>query len=69
MAVSVAYRLNIFGFFSTKELRAADPRGVSGNYGLLDALEACRWLRRNVGRFGGDADRITLIGQSSGGAC
>ena len=68
VAVSVAYRLNIFGFFSARELAFADQRGnVSGNYGLLDTQEACRYLRRNVRQFGGDPDRITLIGQSSGG--
>ena len=67
VAVSVAYRLNIFGFFSARELASADERGVSGNYGLLDTQESCRWLRKNVARFGGDPDRITLVGQSSGG--
>ena len=67
VAVSVAYRLNIFGFLSARELAAADHRGnVSGNYGLLHTQEACRFLRRNVKKFGGDPDSTTLIGQSSG---
>ena len=43
VAVSVSYRLNIFGFLATKELRSADERGVSGNYGFLDQQMALRW--------------------------
>ena len=65
--VALNYRLNAFGFLAHAALSAADPRGVSGNYGLLDQQLALQWVQRNIGGFGGDAGRVTLIGQSSGG--
>lgn len=61
------YRLGALGFLSTPALDATDPRGVSGNYGLLDILLALRWVKRHVSKFGGDPERVTVLGQSSGG--
>ncbi|CAG0880232.1 unnamed protein product [Cyprideis torosa] len=60
--VSFNYRLNIFGFLSTN-----DPV-LPGNYGLLDQLEVLKWVQRNIGRFGGDAGRVTIFGVSAGAA-
>jgi len=67
VAVSVSYRLNIFGCLALPELSAHDPRGVSGNYAFLDQQEALRWLQLNVHAFGGDRHRVQIFGQSSGG--
>ena len=39
---------------------------MSGNYGLLDILEALHWVQRNAAHFGGDATKVTLLGSSSG---
>lgn len=64
--VSISYRLGILGFLSHPELSAESPRHVSGNYGLLDQTAALSWVRRNIASFGGDPDRITIIGQSAG---
>lgn len=60
--VSVNYRLNVFGFLclETKEVR--------GNFGLLDQYFAMLWVRENIRPFGGDPDKITLFGHSSGAA-
>lgn len=44
----------------------ADEEGICGNFGLHDQLYFFRWLQRNVGRFGGDPDRITVMGNSAG---
>ena len=44
VAISLAYRVNIFGFLATRELSSGDPRGVSGNYGILDQQEGLRLL-------------------------
>eukprot|EP00663_Eupelagonemidae_sp_cell21sb_P006630 gene6630-2570_t len=63
----VNYRLNVFGFLAADELAAADPRGTAGNYGLLDIIESLRWVQRNAAAFGGDARKVTVFGQSSGG--
>ena len=57
--VAVTYRLGLFGFLGTAE---APP-----NLGLLDLLEALRWVQRNIAAFGGDAQLVTLLGHSSGG--
>lgn len=64
--VTVNYRLGILGFLAHPLLSAESPHGVSGNYGILDQRAALAWLRRNIGEFGGDPDRITVFGQSAG---
>jgi para-nitrobenzyl esterase len=66
VVVSMNYRLGIFGFFATHELAAEDPHHAAGNYGLLDELAAIQWVRRNIGRFGGDPDNVTIFGESAG---
>jgi para-nitrobenzyl esterase len=65
VVVSLNHRLNIFGFLS---LGAFDPRyAESGNAGLLDLVLALQWVQENVAAFGGDPDRVTLMGESGGG--
>lgn len=65
--VAINYRLGSFGYFALKELSNTDPRGVSGNYGISDVQEALRWVKGSIAGFGGDAKRVTVYGQSSGG--
>jgi len=60
IVVSVTYRLGLFGYLATGTGRPA-------NLGLLDQLEAFRWVQRNIGAFGGDPDSVTAFGQSAGG--
>eukprot|EP01138_Halocafeteria_seosinensis_P014697 gb/GECG01015002.1/.p1 GENE.gb/GECG01015002.1/~~gb/GECG01015002.1/.p1 ORF type:complete len:606 (+),score=65.30 gb/GECG01015002.1/:1-1818(+) len=67
VAVSMNYRLNLFGFLATRELTETSSRGSSGNYGFEDQQLALRWIQRNIEHFGGDPNRVTLLGQSSGG--
>lgn len=64
--VTVNYRLGLFGFLSHPEL-AEEPGGATGNWGLLDQIQALEWVRDNIAGFGGDADRVTIFGESAGG--
>lgn len=65
--VTMTYRTGVFGFMPHPELQKESKNGTTGNYGLLDIVAAIDWIRRNAGVFGGDADNITLFGQSAGG--
>ncbi|MBQ6559944.1 MAG: carboxylesterase family protein [Erysipelotrichaceae bacterium] len=67
IVVSITYRLNVFGFFAHPELAKESSSGTSGNYGLMDQIQALKWVYENVEAFGGDPKNITVFGQSSGG--
>lgn len=69
VVVTLNYRLGPLGFLAHPELSAEAEARTSGNYALLDQIEALRWVRRNIARFGGDPGRVTLSGQSSGAGC
>nr|XP_006005750.1 PREDICTED: acetylcholinesterase [Latimeria chalumnae] len=63
IVITINYRLGVLGFFST-----GDP-SAKGNYGLLDQIQALRWLNENIGHFGGDPERITIFGSGAGASC
>lgn len=66
VAVTVNYRLNIFGFFAHPELSSEAAYKASGNYGLLDQQAALKWVQKNIAAFGGDPARVTIAGESAG---
>jgi para-nitrobenzyl esterase len=66
--VNFNYRLGRFGFFAHPALMAEAAGGPTGNWGLMDQVAALHWVKRNIAAFGGNPDRITLFGQSAGGA-
>ena len=66
VVVTVTYRVGVFGFLAHPELAAESPRAASGNYGLLDQVEALRWIQQNAAAFGGDPGNVTIAGQSAG---
>ena len=66
VVVSANYRLGPFGFLALPALTAESRHHSSGNYGLLDQLQALRWVRQNIALFGGDPNRVTVMGQSAG---
>jgi len=66
VVVSINHRLNALGYLYLARLDAGFPD--SGNAGQLDLVLALNWVRDNIAAFGGDPARVTLIGQSGGGA-
>jgi para-nitrobenzyl esterase len=66
VAITVNYRLNVFGFFAHPELSKESPHHSSGNYGLMDQNAALRWVQQNIAVFGGDPERVIIAGESAG---
>ena len=65
--VNFNYRVGALGFMAHPEL-TREQGGHSGNYGLLDQNAALSWVRANIARFGGDPDKVLIVGQSAGAA-
>ena len=66
IGVTANYREGVFGFFAHPELTAASDHEGSGNYGFLDQVAAINWVKENIAAFGGNPDRITIVGESAG---
>ena len=66
IVVSVSYRLGAFGFLFGSGAEPPAPDDPTGNFGILDQRAALTWVRANVAAFGGDAQRVTIWGQSAG---
>lgn len=67
VVVTINYRLGAFGFAHLSD-HAGTSFTDSGNLGIIDQVEALRWVRRNISRFGGDPDNVTIFGESAGGS-
>ncbi|HKU37678.1 MAG TPA: carboxylesterase family protein, partial [Polyangiales bacterium] len=65
VVVSINHRLNVFGFLFLGD--TDDPQRRSGNVGMLDIVQALRWVRDNIAGFGGDPQNVTIFGESGGG--
>ncbi|MFT6435618.1 MAG: para-nitrobenzyl esterase [Candidatus Azotimanducaceae bacterium] len=66
--VSINYRLGPLGWFRHSALRTNDTTMAdnSGNYGTLDIILALQWVQENIEQFGGDAQNVTVFGESAG---
>ena len=64
ISVTINYRLGPMGFACLPELK--EEAGHTGNYGLYDQITAIKWVKDNISFFGGDAEKITIMGQSAG---
>ena len=65
--VTVGYRTGIMGFIDLSSVEGGDTYETSGNLGLLDQIEALRWIQKNISAFGGSPDNVTIFGESAGG--
>ncbi|CAN5789861.1 carboxylesterase family protein [soil metagenome] len=66
IAITVNYRLGVFGFMAHPELTKESMHHASGNYGLMDQSAALKWVQQNIAAFGGDPKKITIAGESAG---
>lgn len=66
VVVAVNHRLNIFGHLDLSQI-GGERFAQSGNVGVLDLVEALKWVREHAARFGGDPGNVTIFGQSGGG--
>lgn len=64
--VSINYRLGVLGYLAHPELSKESADDTSGNYGLLDQIQALHWVRENIAAFGGDPANVTIFGESAG---
>ena len=64
--VSINYRLGLLGFLDLSSLPDGKDYSRSGNLGILDQVEALRWIKRNIAAFGGDPNNVTILGHSAG---
>ncbi|XP_059054137.1 esterase FE4-like [Achroia grisella] len=62
VVVSINYRLGVLGFL------CLDRKDAPGNMGLRDQVEALKWVKKNISKFGGDPNNVTIFGVSAGGA-
>ena len=64
VVVTVNYRLGFLGFHASQT--TYDAYGTTGNWGLLDQIEALKWVQKNIALFGGDPNHVTIGGESAG---
>jgi para-nitrobenzyl esterase len=64
--VTINYRLGSLGFFAHPDLAKEAGHPGSGNYGMMDAIAALQWVKRNIAAFGGDPSKVTVAGESAG---
>ncbi len=66
VVITVNHRLNVFGYLPLGQI-GGDRFATSGNAGVQDMELALRWVKDNIRAFGGDADNVTIFGESGGG--
>jgi len=67
VVVSINHRLNLLGYLDLASIGAPAEFASAGNVGMLDIVQALRWVRDTIAQFGGDPGNVTIFGQSGGG--
>ena len=65
--ITIGYRVGITGFVDFSQVPGGEDFPDAPNLGILDQIEALRWIRKNVSAFGGDPEKVTVFGESAGG--
>ena len=68
IVVTINYRLGAFGWFTHPSIQG-NQEGIdkASNFGTLDIIQALKWVNKNIELFGGDANNVTIFGESAGG--
>ena len=66
ISITANYREGIFGFFAHPQLSKETSYKGSGNYGFIGQVAAIKWVKDHIEAFGGDPNRITIVGESAG---
>jgi para-nitrobenzyl esterase len=67
IVVTANYRVGVLGFFNLPQLKTGGTANdASGNFAILDNIQALKFISKNIGAFGGDAGNVTVMGQSAG---
>jgi para-nitrobenzyl esterase len=66
--VTIAYRVGMLGFIDLTQIKGGENYKESPNLGLLDQVQALKWINKNIENFGGDKNNVTIVGESAGGA-
>ena len=64
--VTITYRVSIFGFLDLTKIKGGESYKESPNLGLLDQIQALKWVNKNIENFGGDKNNVTIFGESAG---
>ena len=64
--VTIAYRVSMLGFIDLTQIKGGENYKESPNLGLLDQIQALKWINKNIENFGGDKNNITIVGESAG---
>jgi para-nitrobenzyl esterase len=66
VVVTINYRLGALGFMAHPDITQEAGNAVAANFGMQDQIAALQWVKKNIAAFGGDAENITIAGQSAG---
>jgi para-nitrobenzyl esterase len=67
IVVTANYRVGVMGFLNVAQLKTGtDAASDSGNFALLDIIQALKFVNKNITNFGGNKNNVTLMGQSAG---